>query len=134
MIEEFDILEIKKYISKTNRDDVISAYNKLMTGSENHLRIFASNLKDKVIEYQPKYLSQADYNRIIAGTAAEFTASPVTKSPSQATTFKELARNGKQSYSNNCVNCHGESLSTGPAAYAALSKYRNAQSLLEKYP
>jgi hypothetical protein len=29
MIEEFDILEIKKYVNNTNRDDVISAYNKL---------------------------------------------------------------------------------------------------------
>ena len=131
MIEEFDIVEIKKYVNNTDRDDIISAYNKLMTGSENHLRIFVAKLKDKVVEYQPQYLSQQDYNQIIATVTTKITTT-TTISPSEGTIFSELALKGEQSYSGNCVNCHGESLSTGPASNVILSKYQNAQNLLEK--
>jgi hypothetical protein len=132
MIEEFDILEIRKNVNNTNRDDVISAYSKLMTGSENHLRIFTAKLKEKAVEYQPQYLSQQDYNQVIAAVTTENTTPTTTKSTSKETTFSELALNGKQSYGGNCVNCHGVSLSTGSASSVTLSKYQNAQNLLEK--
>jgi rubredoxin len=68
MIEEFDIVDIKKYIEQTKNDDTITAYDKLIRGSENHLRIFVSNLKDKGIEYHPEYLSQEDFDQGIAFT------------------------------------------------------------------
>ena len=134
MVEEFDILEIRKNVSNTNRDDVISAYTQLMTGSENHLRIFTAKLKEKSVEYQPQYLSQQDYNQIIAAgtTGNTTTTTTTTASTSKAQTFSELAVNGKQSYGSICINCHGESLSTGAASSVTLSKYQNAQKLLEK--
>lgn len=128
MIEEFDIVEIKKYVSDTKSDDVLSGFNQLITGSENHLRIFVANLKEKGTEYQPQYLSQQDYNRIIAAG----TPTPTTTTTSAGATFSELAVNGKKFYSSNCINCHGESLSAGTSGYATLSKYQNAQSLLAK--
>lgn len=131
MIEEFDIVEIKEYVNKTDKDDVISAYNKLTEGSESHLRIFVSHLEDRAVEYQPQYLSQQDYNQIIATVPTETTAT-ATKSTSTGATFSELAFNGEQAYSNNCFNCHGNSLSVGPSSYVTLSKYQNAQNLLEK--
>jgi len=121
MIEEFDIVEIKEYANNTNRDDIISAYNKLLEGSEDHLRIFVAKLKDKAVEYQPQYLSQT----------TEITTT-TTISTSTGATFGELALNGKQSYSDNCFNCHGNSLSTESASYVTLSGYQNAQNLLEK--
>jgi hypothetical protein len=132
MIEEFDIVEIKKNVSDTNRDDVIAAYNTLMTGSENHLRIFAAKLKEKAVEYKPQYLSQQDYNQIIAVAITGNTMTTATNGISTETTFSKLAVNGKQSYGANCVNCHGEALSTAAASSVALSKYQNAQKLLEK--
>jgi hypothetical protein len=130
MIEEFDIVEIKKEVSNTNKDDVIAAYKTLMTGSENHLRIFTAKLKEKAVEYKPQYLSQQDYNQIIA--AVTIVNTTTTTSTSQETTFSKLAAGGKQSYGANCVNCHGETLSTAAASSVTLSKYQNAQKLLEK--
>jgi hypothetical protein len=130
MIEEFDIVEIKKNVADTDRDDVIAAYNKLMAGSENHLRIFTDKLKEKAVEYKPQYLSQQDYNQIISAVTTGNTTT--TPSTSQQTTFGELALNGKQIYYANCVNCHGEALSTSPGSSVTLSNHHNAQSLLEK--
>lgn len=131
MIEEFDIVEIKKYVNNTDKDDIISGYNKLIEGSESHLRVFVAKLKDEAVEYQPQYLSQQDYNQIIVAVTTEIPTT-TTKSTSTGTTFSELALNGKQSYSDNCFNCHGNSLSTGSASYVTLSGYQNAQNLLEK--
>lgn len=130
MIEEFDIVEIKKYANNTDRDDIISAYNKLMEGSESHLRVFVAKLKDKAVEYQPQYLSQQDYSQIIVAVTTEIPTT--TKNTSTGATFSELSVNGKQSYSDNCFNCHGNSLSTVSASINALSGYQNAQNLLEK--
>ncbi|MFC1865581.1 DUF2202 domain-containing protein [Chloroflexota bacterium] len=131
MIEEYDIVEIRKYLSNTDRDDIISAYNKLIEGSESHLRIFVDKLKDKDVEYQPEYLSQQDYNQIIV-TMTTGIPTTTTISTSTGTPFSELALKGEQSYSDNCFNCHGVSLSTGLASNVTLSKYQNAQNLLEK--
>lgn len=131
MIEEFDIVEIKNYLNHTDRDDIISGYNKLMAGSEDHLRIFVAKLKGKAVEYQPQYLSQQEYNEIIVTVTTEITTT-TTISTSTGATFGELALNGEQSYSDNCFNCHGNSLSTESASYVTLSGYQNAQNLLEK--
>jgi mono/diheme cytochrome c family protein len=103
-----------------------------MAGSENHLRIFTAKLKDKAVEYKPQYLSQQDYNQIIAAVTTENTTTTTTTSTSQEITFNKLAANGKQSYGGNCINCHGESMSAGSASSVTLSKYQNAQKLLEK--
>jgi hypothetical protein len=135
MIEEFDIVELRKNVANTNREDVLAAYSKLMAGSQNHLEIFTAKLKEKAVVYQPQYLSQQDYNQIIAAVANWNTTTATTattNSTSTAPTFGELAVNGKQSYSSICINCHGESLSTGSASSVTLSKYQNAQKLLEK--
>jgi hypothetical protein len=65
MIEEIDIVDIKKYLEQTDENDIDTTYNTLIEGSSNHLRIFTSALKDKGVEYQPHYLSQDDYDNII---------------------------------------------------------------------
>jgi hypothetical protein len=130
MIEEFDIVEIREYVNKTGKDDIILAYNKLMAGSESHILAFVTRLKEKDVEYQPQYLSQQDYDRIIATLDTGVTTTTTT-SVSNVTTFNELALNGKQSYGDNCFNCHGDSFTNGSAGYAILSEYQDAQKLLE---
>jgi hypothetical protein len=131
-IEEFDILEIRKNVTNGNSDEVVSAYQQLMTGSENHLRIFAAKLKEKAVEYKPQYLTQQEYNQIIAAGTAVTTTATTTATGTSKATFAELAVNGKQTYGSNCINCHGASLSTGAASSVTLSKYQNAQKLLDK--
>ncbi len=131
MIEEFDIVELRKNAANTSREDVLTAYSRLMAGSQNHLEIFTAKLKEQAIVYKPQYLSQEDYNQIIA--AMTITTTATTAAPVSATsTFGQLAVNGKQSYGSICINCHGESLSTGASSAVTLAKYQNAQKLLAK--
>ena len=131
MIEEFDIVELRKNAANTSREDVLTAYGRLMAGSQNHLEIFTAKLKEQAIVYKPQYLSQEDYNQIIA--AMTITTTATTAAPVPATsTFGQLAVNGKQSYGSICINCHGESLSTGASSAVTLAKYQNAQKLLAK--
>lgn len=134
MIEEFDILEIRKLTTNLTKNDFISAYDKLMTGSENHLEIFTTKLKEKGVAYKPQYLSQQDYDKIIAAwtTGTTTTTTTTTTTSTSKATFGELAVDGKQIYSSNCINCHGGSLSTGASSSATLAKYQNAQNLLVK--
>lgn len=79
MIEEFDIVDINKYIDQTNKKDIISAYEKLTKGSDNHLRLFVSNLKAKGVEYQPQYLSKEDFNQSVAFTTTQLTQNNLLK-------------------------------------------------------
>jgi hypothetical protein len=132
MIEEYDIVEIRKYNINTDKEDIVSAYNELTTGSENHLRVFVAKLKDNMVEYQPQYLSQQDFNQIIGTETTGTTTTTTTVSTSIGVTFSELAVKGEQSYNSNCINCHGNSLSTMSGSSATLSRYQNAQNLLEK--
>ncbi len=131
MIEEFDIVELRKNAANTSREDVLTAYGRLMAGSQNHLEIFTAKLKEQAIVYKPQYLSQEDYNQIMAAMTITTTATTAT-SVSATSTFGQLAVNGKQSYGSICINCHGESLSTGASSAVTLAKYQNAQKLLAK--
>jgi hypothetical protein len=132
MIEEFDIVEIKKHTANLNKTDFLAAYGKLMTGSENHLEIFTAKLKEKGVQYKPVYLSQQDYDKIIAaGTIGTTTTTATTTGTSKAT-FGSLAVNGGKIYNSSCINCHGESLSTLASSSATLAKNQNAQKLLER--
>ncbi|MEN8613823.1 DUF2202 domain-containing protein [Dehalogenimonas sp. THU2] len=126
-IEELDIIDIAEITAKTDKYDIGSALNKLTEGSENHLGIFTAKLKEQGVIYQPQHLSQQDFNQIIA-----MVTTPGTTSTPIVATFSELALKGKLSYNNNCFNCHGNSLSTGPTSSATLSSYQNAQQLLLK--
>ena len=65
MIEEIDIIDIQNYLKQTDENDIATAYNTLLEGSRNHLRIFVSHLKDIGLEYQPNYLTQQDYDNIV---------------------------------------------------------------------
>ncbi|MGI2335258.1 MAG: DUF2202 domain-containing protein [Dehalogenimonas sp.] len=124
-IEELDIIDIAENAAKTDRYDIGSAFNKLTEGSQNHLGIFVAKLKEQGVEYQPQYLSQQEYDQIIATVTTPTITSTIT-----VATFSQLALKGKSSYSGNCFNCHGNSLSTGSTSAVILSSYQNAQRLL----
>jgi hypothetical protein len=69
-IEEVDILDLQGSLAKTANADIIPVYQNLLTGSENHLRAFASSLERQTGEtYQPQYLSQEAYAAIVSGPA-----------------------------------------------------------------
>ncbi len=64
-IEEIDILDIQGYISETDDPDIIRVYQNLIKGSENHLNAFVNALSKQGVEYEPQYLSQEEYDRIV---------------------------------------------------------------------
>jgi len=66
-IEEIDIIDLKEYISQTDKDDIILVYNNLLKGSKNHLRAYVRDLKSRGVVYEPKHLSQDEFDDIING-------------------------------------------------------------------
>jgi hypothetical protein len=66
-IEEIDILDLRVRLAQTDNADIQQVYNNLLDGSYNHLRAFVTSLSAQTGEtYQPQYLSEADYQAIIA--------------------------------------------------------------------
>lgn len=67
-IEEIDILDLQAQLeSVVDNQDIAYVYENLLKGSRNHLRAFVKNMNTLGINYQPQYLSTADYNEIING-------------------------------------------------------------------
>ena len=66
-IEEYDIADLKRLIAETTNTDILTVYNNLLRGSQNHLRAFVRTLSGVGITYKPQILSIADYNTITAG-------------------------------------------------------------------
>lgn len=64
-IEEIDIIDLKEYISQTDKEDILWVYGNLLEGSKNHLRAFVKNLKSRGVIYEPKHLSQEEFGYII---------------------------------------------------------------------
>ena len=65
-IEEVDIVDLRDWISKVNKPDIIQVFECLMMGSRNHLRAFTSTLQNIYgTTYTPQYLSQEEYEQII---------------------------------------------------------------------
>jgi hypothetical protein len=67
-IEEIDILDLETQLeSRVDNQDITYVYENLLKGSRNHLRAFVKNMNTLGINYQPQYLSTAEYNEIISG-------------------------------------------------------------------
>jgi len=65
-IEEVDIVDLQKHLKENDNKDIALVYDNLMRGSRNHLRAFVKNLSARGIVYSPQFLSQTEYNAIIA--------------------------------------------------------------------
>jgi hypothetical protein len=67
-IEEIDILDLQERMDAADEPDILQVYGNLLTGSENHLRAFVSQLESRTsTAYQPQYLSIDVYEQIMAG-------------------------------------------------------------------
>ena len=66
LIEEKDIIDLKKAINETDNPDIKLVYENLMRGSRNHLRAFVRMLAQQGVEYKPQLLSMEEYNEIIS--------------------------------------------------------------------
>jgi hypothetical protein len=65
-IEEIDILDLEERVEQTDQADIVQVYQNLLSGSQNHLRAFVSNLqrRDGAV-YTPQYLSQQAYDETV---------------------------------------------------------------------
>jgi hypothetical protein len=63
-IEEMDIVDLQKEIQATNNAQVKRVLQNLQRGSRNHLRAFASRLKDLGGTYVATELSQAEFDQV----------------------------------------------------------------------
>lgn len=68
LIEDLDIADLQKQIAQTDNDDIKLVYENLMRGSRNHLRSFVSQLTSRGVTYVPKYITQSEFDAIIAST------------------------------------------------------------------
>lgn len=66
LIEDLDIADLQKQIALTDNDDIKLVYENLMRGSRNHLRAFTSQLTTRGETYTPKYITQSEFDAIIA--------------------------------------------------------------------
>lgn len=67
-IEDLDIYDLKNLISETTNQDIIAVYTNLLNGSYNHMRAFISQLKSYNAIYTPQYITQKEFDQILAGS------------------------------------------------------------------
>ena len=66
LIEEVDIEDLALYLEETVSADVVTVYERLLRGSENHLRAFVSQLESAGSDYQPSVLDADAYESILS--------------------------------------------------------------------
>ena len=67
-IEDLDIVDLQDYIDASSNTALISVFGNLQCGSRNHLRSFVSGIENIGDSYTPQYLSQEEYEAIIAAS------------------------------------------------------------------
>jgi hypothetical protein len=65
-IEDLDIFDLAMAMERTDNEDILLVYQNLQKGSRNHLRSFVALLEANGIIYVPQFLSQGEYDTIIA--------------------------------------------------------------------
>lgn len=68
VIEEVDIEDLETYLGEATQSDVITVYERLLAGSENHLSAFVSQLESNGIDRDPVVLDQASYDTILSSS------------------------------------------------------------------
>jgi len=64
-IEELDIFDLKKLMKKTDNEDILWVYSRLLWGSENHFRAFTRNLSNRGVEYEPEFLTKEEMETML---------------------------------------------------------------------
>lgn len=67
LVEEMDIVDIRKLMSGTQKQEIRTVYEVLARGSQNHLRSFVRQLRVMRVDYAPQYLSPEELKEISAG-------------------------------------------------------------------
>ena len=67
-IEDLDILDLDEKATHTDNTALQSLYSNLKCGSENHMRAFTRQLNNRALSYEPTYISQEQYQDILAAT------------------------------------------------------------------
>lgn len=67
-IEEMDIADLRKTASAVSERDILKVLQRLERASHNHLRAFANRLQALGGNYQPQYLTTADFQNILRGS------------------------------------------------------------------
>lgn len=70
-IEDLDIKDLTDDLAKTDNQDITQAFESLRDASYNHLRAFVRNLDNAGGDYSPQYISQAEYDEIIASSNSQ---------------------------------------------------------------
>ena len=71
-IEEIDLIDLANRMAQIDNRDILSVFQNLTDGSENHLRAFVRNYESLTGKtYIPLYLDQNTYQQIINGTARQ---------------------------------------------------------------
>lgn len=72
LVEEMDIVDIRKLMSGTQKQEIRTVYEALARGSHNHLRSFVRQLRVMRVEYAPQYVSKEELQEIIGGGNLKF--------------------------------------------------------------
>lgn len=64
-IEDKDIFDLDQSLKSTTHPKLTATLNTLKSGSENHMRAFYRQLKNRSITYKPQFISQTTLDRII---------------------------------------------------------------------
>ncbi|MCL1595492.1 MAG: DUF2202 domain-containing protein, partial [Actinomycetia bacterium] len=71
LIEEVDIEDLLSSIDETTAPDVALVWERLLSGSQNHLRAFTSQLSSLNVEYEPTVLDAATYDEMLASSTQQ---------------------------------------------------------------
>lgn len=63
--EEISIIDLEKELNATHAEDVKAMYQGLLAGSQKHLRSYVTELKDRGIKYDPRYLGKDEFEKIV---------------------------------------------------------------------
>lgn len=66
MIEDLDIADLQRHLGETDNTDITRVYQNLERGSRNHMRAFVKSLASNGASYTPQYISQAEFDAIVA--------------------------------------------------------------------
>ncbi len=64
-IEDLDIRDIEEFEDRTDKTDIIAAYDLLRCGSRNHMRSYDNQLSLLGINYIPQFISQDEFDEIV---------------------------------------------------------------------
>lgn len=67
-IEDADIHDLEEYSAQTSNEAMLTIFGHLNCGSRNHLRAFSGLLADNGLDYTPQFISQEEYDEILAGS------------------------------------------------------------------